>query len=446
MYPEAPRLRENLRQIWNGVLGLLRAVIHPIRRTSAAGSWLRLALMVGGMILAYLALQALIGELPDVFEAVKKFFSNLFELLSLLWQLIIPASDPSKPPSAPSIPRLVKLQLFIRKISQDDFQDFLVFALIPLIWALGRTLHVFEDTYRLNSFRAVLENLLAEYIPLFRRHVEIREADLVMNVTTIRPRRVGGPMRLEVDANSLAVLEPAWGNPRQITNTRRRVEVDAFERLRCIVDLRPITLKINQGLVTRNGMQVELKNARFTVWVRRAGEGVDEEAVSSLVYRHWLGKSWENLNTRERDTRRLIRRELAQFISDRKDLSDLISNAAAAEAANPVSEQVKQEFVRYFNSRPEHGLKIEWQGAENGEWVPGVDLTGEDFREARHISQETYARRLELAQMEPEQLTKAEIQKMAGQVLDRADALDQAGAVLDTKVAQLLAEYTKLIS
>ena len=427
------------------MLGMLRTVTYPIRSTSATGSWLRLILMIGGMILAYLTLQALIGELPDVFEAVKKFFSNLLELLRLLWQLIIPATDLGKPPSVPSIPRLVRLQLFIRQFSQDDFQDFLVFALIPLIWALGRTLHVFEDTYRLNSFRAVLENLLAEYIPLFRRHVEIREAELLMDVTTIRPRRVGGPMRLEVDVDSLAVLEPVWGNPRQITNTRRRVEVDAFERLRCIVDLRPITLMLNQGLVTRSGIQVELKNARFTVRVRRAGEGVDEEAVFGLVYGHWLGKSWENLNTRERDTRRLIRRELAQFISDRKDLSDLIGSAADVEAATPVPEPLKQDFVRYFNSRREHGLQIEWQGAENGEWVPGVDLTGEDFREARHISQEIYARRLELKQMGPKQLTKAEIQKMAGQVLDRADALDQAGATLNDKVTQLLAVYAALL-
>ena len=253
-------------------------------------------------------------------------------------------------------------------------------------------------------------------------------------------------MRLEVDVDSLAVLEPVWGNPRQITNTRRRVEVDAFERLRCIVDLRPITLMLNQGLVTRSGIQVELKNARFTVRVRRAGEGVDEEAVFGLVYGHWLGKSWENLNTRERDTRRLIRRELAQFISDRKDLSDLIGSAADVEAATPVPEPLKQDFVRYFNSRREHGLQIEWQGAENGEWVPGVDLTGEDFREARQISQETYARRLELKQMGPKQLTKAEIQKMAGQVLERADALDQEGAALESKVTRLLAEYSELIS
>ncbi|MCU0485325.1 MAG: hypothetical protein MUC85_04360 [Anaerolineales bacterium] len=444
MQPEAPRLRENLRQIRDGTRGLWRVVTYPIRSTSATGSWLRLALMVGGMVLAYLWLQDLIGELPDVFKALKDFFENLAELFRLLFQLIIPATKPGEPPSVPSIPRLVKLQLFLRQFKQDDFQDFLVFFVIPLIWALGRALHIFEDTYRLNSFRAVLENLLAEYLPLFRRNVEIREADLVMDVTTIRPRRVGGPMRLEVDADSLAVLEPVWGNPRLITNTNRRVEVDAFERLRCIVDLRPFPLALNSRLTTRDGMRVELKQARFTVQVKRGQNGVDTTAVSRLVYGHWLGKAWENLVTRQRDTRRLLRRELAQFISDRKDLSALVVNPAVA-GAYPVAEQLKQEFVRYFNGRPEHGLQIEWQGAENGAWETGEDLSGPGLLAARQASQEIHARRLELPQMEPEQLTKAEIQNMAGQVLDRADALDQAGAAQNAKVAQLLAVYAALL-
>ncbi len=456
MAPETPRPEDRLQEWFSGLPGPLRQALEMVQGTSADSAWLRLALGAVLLPLVYLGLKIMIGDLPNMLDNLFKGFENLGRLFDLFLRLFFPAQVAETVPKAPDIyaqlPKvgpqaslLDSLGLLFKQIDGDNLQGAIVFFLIPLIWALGRAVYIFEETYRLHSFRAVAENLAAAYFPPFRRKMVVRDSSLVMDTTTIHPRRVGGPLRLEVDRDSLAVMEQRDGAVRMITATSRPVDINAFERLHRVLDLRPQTLVLTQALLTRDGVPVVLRRARFTCCVRRSENGVDLGAAHNLVYRHWLGKSWEDPEARQRDTRRLVERELAQFVSREVDLDDLVQYWVPPPVlkAFPVERQALQEFVAYFNSRSEHGLQLTWSG--EGQWEPPESLVSPELTPTLEACVQDQSLRIRLARIIPRQYTEQEICRLAGEVVQQYDVLNAQKADEETIVRQLVAVYTRIL-
>jgi hypothetical protein len=207
---------------------------------------------------------------------------------------------------------------------------------------------------------------------------------LVIKEGRIAPRyedspiyRIGGPGMVRVQLENVAVFEKVDGTPHIIGPTRRFVQLDGFERLRKIIDLReqfpePFEVKAR----TRDGIEVTAKDVRMIFSVHRNKDAVsaymdeeetieedeevfDEEenleqpltftelAVKNLVYKQ-ANRSW-TVNSEFS-----IKGELRKFISSH-GINDFLANVTEQDisslTANKEQQATQPNMPHSFTSR-----------------------------------------------------------------------------------------------
>ena len=144
--------------------------------------------------------------------------------------------------------------------------------------------------------------------------------------------RIGGPGRVLVNLENAVAFEKINGSPRIVgPTTEKPIELESFERIRKIIDLRDQTAKLDISARTLDGIPIEIKDIRLIFSVFRNSNQVsitkpypfNEESIYWLVYQQGPGPWTTSLID-------MVRTELTNYINHHL-LSELLSSAGAPE-------------------------------------------------------------------------------------------------------------------
>lgn len=144
--------------------------------------------------------------------------------------------------------------------------------------------------------------------------------------------RIGGPGKVLINLENAVVFEKINGSPRIVgPTTEKPIELESFERIRKIVDLRDQTAKLDILARTLDGISIEIKDIRLIFSVFRNSNQVsitkpypfNEESIYWLVYQQGPGPWTTSLIE-------MVRTELTNYINHHL-LSELLSSAGAPE-------------------------------------------------------------------------------------------------------------------
>jgi hypothetical protein len=205
--------------------------------------------------------------------------------------------------------------------------------------------------------------------------ISIRDGDVAGADMNSPIFRIGGPGKVDVHLENVALFEKTNGTPHVVGPTNRRHEIlEGFERLREVIDLRDQYVDLTVEGRTQDGIPVIAKDVRLVYSVYRGPRDTahsdqyqqpfpyNEEAILNLVYKH-------GSNPLTKAMIGSIRSELSAFIS-KHTLSEFLTNAEASGEFIP-RDQITDLFYDYakeFSRKVEtRGVELKWIGI--GTWV-----------------------------------------------------------------------------
>lgn len=144
--------------------------------------------------------------------------------------------------------------------------------------------------------------------------------------------RIGGPGKVLINLENAVVFEKITGSPRIAgPTTVKPIELESFERIHKIIDLRDQTTKLDISARTLDGIPIEIKDIRLIFSVYRKSNQVsittpypfNEDSIYWLVYQQGAGPWTTSLIE-------LVRKELTDHVNHHL-LSELLSSIGAPE-------------------------------------------------------------------------------------------------------------------
>lgn len=178
-------------------------------------------------------------------------------------------------------------------------------------------------------------------IPGFNQ-IQIEDAQVRPEDQKSPLNRIGGPGKVLINLENAVVFEKVDGKPRVEGPTiEKPVELESFERIRKIIDLRDQTATLDIATRTLDGIPIELKDIRviFSVLRNSSSHNLDnpytfrEDAINWLVFNQDPGPWTTSLIN-------LVRTELTEFIN-RHLLSELLSSVGAPEVNHQIQNQIR---------------------------------------------------------------------------------------------------------
>lgn len=154
--------------------------------------------------------------------------------------------------------------------------------------------------------------------------------------------KIGGPGKVLINLENAVVFEKINGVPRvEGPTTDNLVELESFERVRKIIDLRDQTATLDISTRTLDGIPIEIKDIRIIFSVLRNLKNHNlnnpysfrEDAIKWLVFHQDSGPWTTSLIN-------LVRTELTEFINSHL-LSELLSSVGAPEVNQQINNQIK---------------------------------------------------------------------------------------------------------
>jgi len=160
--------------------------------------------------------------------------------------------------------------------------------------------------------------------------------------------KIGGPGKVLINLENAVVFEKIDGIPRvEGPSFEKPVELESFERIRKIIDLRDQTATLDISTRTLDGIPIEIKDIRIIFSVLRTSNRHNlenpytfrEEAINWLVFQQGPGPWTTSLINQ-------VRTELTEFINNHL-LSELLSSVGAPE----INQQLQNQIKIYKNIR-----------------------------------------------------------------------------------------------
>lgn len=165
------------------------------------------------------------------------------------------------------------------------------------------------------------------YYQIHIENAQVRTEDQISPIV-----RIGGPGRVLINLENAVVFEKINGSPRIIgPTTEKPIELESFERIRKIIDLRDQSAKLDISARTLDGIPIEIKDIRLIFSVFRNSIQVsitkpypfNEDSIYWLVYQQGPGPWTTSLID-------MVRTELTNYINHHL-LSELLSSAGIPE-------------------------------------------------------------------------------------------------------------------
>ena len=309
--------------------------------------------------------------------------------------------------------------------------------LFPLIIAFEYAAIYQDDIFEINDTRVTrsyikqaafslpIDPIMNPELTIHIENGDIRESD-----RNSRIFRIGGPGRVIISYENVAIFEKINGELMVIGPPRSPqdgvYELDGFERLRSVIDLRDQTIQFDISNRTKDGILITIKGIRIIFSVLRpksstrtvtpgeigstdasseAPYSYDEEAIRHLVIE-------ENVDPLESAMKGLVQGEFKNFISDHT-LSDIISAIGITDISKLIAQgtsggdipinipnyvprtQISQRFSplsEEFHRRARNkGIQLEW--IDVGTWYVPAEIVPKQNQEAWQITMENRARR-----------------------------------------------------
>ncbi len=225
----------------------------------------------------------------------------------------------------------------------------------PFLFARGFASIFLDDVYELNDVGIARKFITraAFSFPFFDMiHIEkgeVRESDKRSPIF-----RIGGPGRVQVSLENVAIFEKVDGTPNPIGPTKNHLfysqNIDGFERLRQAFDIRDQTISIDRiNARTKDGIPLSIHNIRLLFSVYRSSSDstletpypYSEEAILSLVYDQ-AKEPWRLAFTG------LVRATLIRFISN-ATLAEIFATVGEPEIQRQIQKQ--QNIQAFANKR-----------------------------------------------------------------------------------------------
>ncbi len=235
------------------------------------------------------------------------------------------------------------VDLLLKTYFASDVIGHLLAILLPFFLCLNFAAIFLDDIFELNDIKTS-RNFIAQaafVLPLFRTlHIEkgsVRKGDERFPIF-----KIGGPGRVSVSLENVAVFEKVNGTPNIIGPTRDDAffsrNLDGFERLRNVIDISDQNMDISElSARTKDGLPIIVRNIRLLFSVKRnpTVERLSNESLASrsysftdaailaLTYDQFQG-DWKSA------VRSLVTGELLQFIS-KHTLGEIFANEGEPE-------------------------------------------------------------------------------------------------------------------
>ncbi|HEX6270670.1 MAG TPA: hypothetical protein VFZ43_10565 [Anaerolineales bacterium] len=303
------------------------------------------------------------------------------------------------------------------------------------------------DVFELEDIRVARKFVSAVALSGSNETIRISKGDISEQSRESPTFLIGGPGRVIVDLDSVALFEKPDGTPRVIGPTGKepggRATLEGFERFREAIDIRDHYTDIEVKSRSRDGIPVHATDVRMMFSVHRDGQPVSvnsqfpypfgEEAIEQLIYKSTSKVTPDSPNPSKYEFKwiqsmiSLIRGELAGFMSqhnlteylastgtpesEKEQAQEDIIAAQARQFAVPAEEapparEVKpppeftprreisnlfSQFAQKFTDKArERGVELHWIGV--GTWKTPAEIVPEKHLEAWKLSQENLYR------------------------------------------------------
>jgi hypothetical protein len=424
-------------QYWDFIRGTVSVLFHPFSVTRAGGR-VRFVVLIGGGMLLWMG--SAIYLHPS--------YSG-----SLFWENLLLT------PVAIYMPRGVigfivtwmkvalygtffAFELLKGMFSPEIFRHALA-VFVSLFISLRVATMYLADIFELEREQTAFSYIMQAAFGILYKKLTIKDGAVAPEDRESYITQIGGPGRVQVNIENLAVFEKITGEHRIIPPTFDKedntVPIESFERLREVIDLRDqttVNIPFSVDGRTRDGIRILAKNIRYTFSVLRAGSPgeqlafpaggsgnpasarkqlfarklsqtpdqkypltFNETAIGNLVYGRGTG-DW----TREIQTK--IRIQLRNFISE-KTLNEFLSNSEQPASASASSEQEiafvpRPEITRIFQDTffikraAQDGIQLHW--IDIGTWTAFAPKIKDRYVEAWKTSVDNEIRRKRIEQ------------------------------------------------
>jgi hypothetical protein len=281
-----------------------------------------------------------------------------------------------------------------------------------------------DDIFELEDLSIAELFIVEAAFALFYRRISIQNGGINPEHLNSPIVQIGGPGIVDVHLENAALFEKVDGSPRVAAPTIScSLILNGFERLRQVVDLRDQVVEMTVSGRTQDGIPITAKDVRLVFSIYRGEQKItpgesfiqpypfSDQAVLDLVYQQERGPWFEGL-------RRMIRRELVQFISQHTLSEFLTTTNIDVQASNIAArEEISDlffDFASDFSERArERGVELQWIGV--GTWVLPSQIIPQRHVEAWRLSYESRVRK------SPSALSKVREETRASELLRLVD-------------------------
>jgi hypothetical protein len=196
--------------------------------------------------------------------------------------------------------------------------------------------------------------------------------------------RIGGPGNVQINLENAVVFEKIDGSPNIVGPTiNKNIQLEGFERIRKIIDLRDQTITFDIFSRTREGIPLAIKDISLLFSVYRENRNVsltnpypfDKESLHWLVYQQIPG-SWTTSLVN------LVKEELSNFVS-RHSISEILAAIGEPEINGQINKQ-KNWGVRFRINRAHTRRYKVYGNLSRSKKTNGSDYLPIYFRNRRH--------------------------------------------------------------
>jgi hypothetical protein len=267
---------------------LIDAILNSLFDVRPQVATIRLYLLLFIFFLSGFVISLIYYPLPVWLDHFQDVFGYLF--------------NPNYPPNYPGNPFENLVYYTYQAFTDPRVLQYLPILLAPFFIALQTAANYLADVFELEDPGIARHFVSAVALTGSNQTMRITQGDVLEEHKVLPIRLIGGPGRVLVDMDSVALFEKPDGTPRVIgPTTRGKAKLDGFERFRQAIDLRNQTIELrdNDGksaAVTGrslDGIPITAADVCFVFTVHRNGQtpSVDnpfpfsEEAVEKLVYK-----------------------------------------------------------------------------------------------------------------------------------------------------------------
>ncbi len=237
--------------------------------------------------------------------------------------------------------------------------------------------------YSMSQVKDARKHILQNALGFPRTIVELHADKKAANEMDEAIENIGGPGKLHIQMDSAVLLESSWGSLNSVGPSSKAIDLDSFERIRLILDLRDQVINLNIWGRTKDGIRVNIEGARIVYSIARGNKEADLSSPYpfSKAAALRIGKIMENdnqISSKGNNSdianpigahgEKFFERELQLFIGNFW-LGELLASPSKQSLEEEgqknslflARDSIRKQFIKQSRANAlEHGFQIHW--------------------------------------------------------------------------------------